>query len=61
MNEGWYYKESSFQDAEDVYGKTKIGGEAENNKKYLLRGSIVGPERGEGKSLLNWFLKSRRK
>jgi dTDP-4-dehydrorhamnose reductase len=54
-NEG-DYKESSFQDAEDVYGKTKIGGEAENNNKYLIRGSIVGPEIGKGKSLLNWFL-----
>ena len=40
-NEG-NYKESSFQDAEDVYGKTKIGGEAENITKYLIRGSIVG-------------------
>jgi len=50
------YKESSFQDAKDVYGKTKIGGEVENNTKYLIRGSIVGPEIGNGKSLLNWFL-----
>ncbi len=50
------YKESSYQDANDVYGKTKIGGEVENNRKYLIRGSIVGPEIGKGKSLLNWFL-----
>ena len=50
------YFEDSFQDAKDIYGKTKIGGEAEHSKKHLLRGSIVGPERGEGKSLLNWFL-----
>ena len=50
------YFEDSFQDAKDIYGKTKIGGEAEHSEKYLLRGSIVGPERGEGKSLLNWFL-----
>lgn len=50
------YFEDSFQDANDIYGKTKIGGEAEHSEKYLLRGSIVGPERGEGKSLLNWFL-----
>ena len=50
------YLENSFQDANDIYGKTKIGGEAEHDHKYLLRGSIVGPESGEGKSLLNWFL-----
>ena len=54
------YKESSFQDANDVYGKTKIGGEAENNRKYLIRGSIVGPEIGKGKSLLNWFLQQEK-
>jgi dTDP-4-dehydrorhamnose reductase len=53
------YKESSFQDANDVYGKTKIGGEVENNMKYLIRGSIVGPEIGKGKSLLNWFLNQK--
>ena len=50
------YVESSFQDAIDVYGKSKIAGEAVNLNKYLLRGSIVGPEAGKGKSLLNWFL-----
>ena len=37
-------------------GKSKIGGEAVNLNKYLLRGSIVGPEAAQGKSLLNWFL-----
>ena len=50
------YLESSFQDAIDIYGKSKIGGEAVNLNKYVLRGSIVGPEVGQGKSLLNWFL-----
>ena len=50
------YFEDSFQDANDIYGKTKIGGETEHSEKYLLRGSIVGPEKGVGKSLLNWFL-----
>ena len=39
-----------------MYGKSKIAGEAVNLNKYLLRGSIVGPEAGRGKSLLNWFL-----
>ena len=50
------YQETSFQDAADVYGKTKIGGEIYDSSKYLLRSSIVGPEPGHGKSLLNWFL-----
>jgi len=50
------YLESSFQDAIDVYGKSKIGGEVVNLNKYLIRGSIVGPEAGQGQSLLNWFL-----
>ena len=50
------YDESSFQDASDVYGKTKVAGEIEQLGKFILRGSIVGPELGEGKSLLNWFL-----
>ena len=50
------YQETSFQDAADVYGKTKIGGEIYDSSKYLLRSSIVGPEHGHGKSLLNWFL-----
>ena len=50
------YLEDAFQDANDIYGKTKIGGETEHADKYILRGSIVGPESGDGKSLLNWFL-----
>jgi len=50
------YDESSFQDASDVYGKTKVAGEIEQLGKFILRGSIVGPELGEGKSILNWFL-----
>lgn len=50
------YQETSFQDATDVYGKTKIVGEIFDSSKYLLRSSIVGPEPGQGKSLLNWFL-----
>jgi len=50
------YLETSFQDAADVYGKTKIVGEIFDSSKYLLRSSIIGPETGQGKSLLNWFL-----
>ena len=50
------YDESSYQDATDIYGKSKIPGEIQSKNKILIRSSIVGPETGNGKSLLNWFL-----
>ncbi len=52
------YLESSMTDATDVYGKTKIVGEIPSANKALIRSSIVGPETGNGKSLLNWFLRT---
>ena len=52
------YIETSMTDATDVYGKTKIVGEVSSNNKTLLRSSIVGPETGSGRSLLNWFLRT---
>lgn len=54
-NEG-NYSEDSYQDASDIYGKSKIPGEIQAKNKILIRSSIVGPESGNGKSLLNWFL-----
>lgn len=54
-NEG-NYSENSYQDAIDIYGKSKIPGEIQAKNKILIRSSIVGPESGNGKSLLNWFL-----
>lgn len=53
-NEG-NYSEDSYQDATDIYGKSKIPGEIQTKNKILIRSSIVGPEAGIGKSLLNWF------
>jgi len=50
------YTESSFMDAKDLYGKSKIVGELEGMNKYLIRSSIIGPEEGKGSSLMNWFL-----
>jgi len=50
------YSENSYQDAIDIYGKSKIPGEIQAKNKILIRSSIVGPESGNGKSLLNWFL-----
>ena len=50
------YTESSYMDAKDLYGKSKIVGELEGMNKYLIRSSIIGPEEGKGSSLMNWFL-----
>ncbi len=50
------YNEKNYLDAEDLYGKSKIVGEISGANKYVIRSSIIGPEEGNGKSLLNWFL-----
>jgi len=49
------YNEESTTDAMDVYGKTKIAGEMIFENKTVIRSSIIGPEYGTGRSLLNWF------
>ena len=49
------YNEESNTDAIDVYGKTKIAGEIMIKNKTVIRSSIIGPEYGPGRSLLNWF------
>ncbi len=50
------YAEDSFKDPKDLYGKSKIVGEVEGLNKYIIRSSIIGPEKGKGFSLMNWFL-----
>jgi dTDP-4-dehydrorhamnose reductase len=50
------YNEESSTDAIDVYGKTKISGEIMIKNKTVIRSSIIGPEYGTGRSLLNWFI-----
>ena len=50
------YDELGMSDAEDLYGKSKIVGEILGNNKSVIRSSIIGPEQGSGRSLLNWFL-----
>ena len=52
------YDELDISDAEDLYGKSKIAGEILGNNKSVVRSSIIGPEQGSGRSLLNWFLKN---
>ena len=37
----------------------KVVGEVKTSNKIITRASIVGPEPGEGKSLLNWFLNTK--
>ena len=51
------YVESSFKDADDMYGRTKALGEIQDSKNLTLRTSIVGPEvKDNGSGLLHWFL-----
>ena len=52
------YLEGDFQDADDLYGKSKIVGEIPAENKLIIRSSIIGPESGDGRSLLNWFIKN---
>tara|TARA_X000000368_G_C23031172_1_gene712645 strand:- start:1029 stop:1940 length:912 start_codon:yes stop_codon:yes gene_type:complete len=52
------YNEDDYLDAEDLYGKSKIVGELPARNKHIIRSSIIGPEHGTGRSLLNWFLKN---
>ena len=50
------YAENDLHDAIDVYGKTKSLGEVSAANVFHLRASIVGPEAGRSRSLLEWFL-----
>lgn len=49
------YTEEFMYDAYDVYGKTKSLGESYHPNMHHLRCSIIGPEKGTTKSLLEWF------
>lgn len=46
------YSELDFFDADDVYGMTKNAGETQNC--MVLRTSIIGEEKGQARSLLEW-------
>jgi dTDP-4-dehydrorhamnose reductase len=50
------YLESSFADANDLYGRTKLLGEIHHEGGLTLRTSIIGPELRSSRSLLDWFL-----
>jgi dTDP-4-dehydrorhamnose reductase len=55
------YLEDDFLDADDLYGKSKIVGEIPAENKLIIRSSIIGPESGDGRSLLNWFIRNNSK
>lgn len=52
------YSESSVTDGKDLYAKTKMLGETNNNKDLTVRTSIIGPElKTNGTGLFHWFMK----
>ncbi|MBU3129323.1 dTDP-4-dehydrorhamnose reductase family protein [Clostridium tagluense] len=54
------YNEISVPDGIDLYAKTKILGEINNNKDLTVRTSIIGPElKKNGTGLFHWFMKQK--
>jgi dTDP-4-dehydrorhamnose reductase len=53
------YDEHARFDAEDVYGMSKNGGETPEH--MVIRTSIIGEERGQSRSLLEWAISQRGK
>lgn len=54
-----HYKDDSFADADDLYGRTKYLGEVNGPGILTLRTSIIGLELTHKKSLIEWFLAQR--
>lgn len=55
------YREDDFADAEDLYGRTKLMGEAVTGRSITLRTSIIGRELAHRASLLEWLLNQNHK
>lgn len=53
------YTEEMTADAEDLYGRTKLLGEAVGEQSLTLRTSIIGREIKSAHSLVEWFLSNR--
>ena len=52
------YKENDLRDGYDVYARTKILGEINDNNNLTIRSSIIGPElKKNGEGLFDWFAK----
>jgi len=56
---GNYYENSS-HNAKDIYGKTKSLGEVNSKNFFNIRCSIIGKEIKNYKSLVDWFLSSKK-
>jgi dTDP-4-dehydrorhamnose reductase len=51
------YNDTSFRDADDVYGRSKALGEINSPDHLTIRTSIVGPElKTNGEGLFHWFM-----
>lgn len=53
------YTEDDISDAEDLYGRTKVLGEAVGDGTMTLRTSFIGRELGSQLSLVDWFISQR--
>lgn len=49
------YSETSMKDARDLYGRSKIEGEAHCGSAILVRSSIIGPDHRSNAGLYAWF------
>jgi dTDP-4-dehydrorhamnose reductase len=50
------YTEADLPDADDLYGRSKLLGEIATPGVLTLRTSVIGPEIGSRRGLLEWFL-----
>lgn len=53
------YREEDPPDATDLYGRSKLLGEVDDEQAVTLRTSIIGPELDSAHGLLSWFLAQR--
>lgn len=53
------YSELSPKNATDLYGRSKINGEAYSRSAMLIRASIVGPDQLTASGLYSWFKRER--
>jgi len=53
------YREADVPDARDLYGRTKLMGEVDDEGCVTIRTSMVGREIGSTRGLVEWFLSKR--